>query len=220
MKRLLFFVAAILLCTSMQAQIVSSRSVGINSKPDRPSQTEHYWRVGLNMMNFTGDDAEEDKKIGYNVSYGFLKPMGNFGMYWGMEFGLGSRGYKYEYEGFEEKLIAHNVQISPFTFGYRYGITEALKIDIHLGAFVSVDYTGKVKFEYEGEKEDISMGDWDDPAGLDMDWQRFDAGLNAGFGVWYNRFNLDFNFQRGFVEAIKNYKFYTNNFSIRLGVAF
>ena len=108
MKRLLFFVAAILLCTSMQAQIVSSRSVGINSKPDRPSQTEHYWRVGLNMMNFTGDDAEEDKKIGYNVSYGFLKPMGNFGMYWGMEFGLGSRGYKYEYEGFEEKLIAHN----------------------------------------------------------------------------------------------------------------
>lgn len=42
MKRLLFFVAAILLCTSMQAQIVSSRSVGINSKPDRPSQTEHY----------------------------------------------------------------------------------------------------------------------------------------------------------------------------------
>ena len=95
-----------------------------------------------------------------------------------------------------------------------------MKVDIHLGAFVSVDYTGKVKFEYEGEKEDISMGDWDDPNGLDMDWQRFDAGLNAGFGVWYNRFNLDFNFQRGFVEAIKNYKFYTNNFSIRLGVAF
>lgn len=36
MKRVVFFVAAILLCTSMQAQIVSSRSVGINSKPVVP----------------------------------------------------------------------------------------------------------------------------------------------------------------------------------------
>lgn len=29
------------------------------------------------------------------------------------------------------------------------------------------------------KKEDISMGDWDDPNGLDMDWQRFDAGLKC-----------------------------------------
>lgn len=53
-----------------------------------------------------------------------------------------------------------------------------------------------------------------------MDWRRYDVGLNAGIGIWYNNFNLDFNFQRGFIEAEKDGEYYTSNFMIRLGIAF
>ncbi len=41
--------------------------------------------------------------------------------------------------------MAHNVQVSPFTFGYKYNITDALAVDAHLGAYVSCDYVGKIK---------------------------------------------------------------------------
>ena len=38
----------------------------------------------------TGDDDESGSKLGYNFIYGFQKPMGSIGTYWGMEFGLSS----------------------------------------------------------------------------------------------------------------------------------
>ena len=47
--------------------------------------------AGLNIMNFSGDGAEgADSNIGYNATFGYQKPLGSTGGYWGMEFGLGS----------------------------------------------------------------------------------------------------------------------------------
>ncbi len=57
-----------------------------------------------------------------------------------------------------------------------------------MGTFLSVDYTGKTK----ADGESISMSDWDE---MGLDWNRFDAGMNIGFGIWYGRFNLDFTCQ-------------------------
>ena len=184
-KSLLLFVMTLLVCSGIQAQIVSSRSVGIESTPQRPSETMWYLRGGLNMAGFAG-------------------------AYWGMDFGLGSRGWKID----ELKTMTNNLQVSPFTFGWKYGITDDFFIDGHIGGFISFDYLGKMK--YDGES--ISMGDWEDE--LDIEWNRFDAGMNIGFGIWYDRFNLDFTFQRGFVEAATDSEAYTSNIMLRLGVAF
>ena len=150
MKKLLSLAAAFLLCAGVQAQIVSSRSVSIKSAQKQPSETQWFLRGGLNVMKMTGDGAEDTgSKLGYNFVYGFQKPLGSVGTYWGMEFGLGSRGWKVEenesdYE-YSLSLMAHNVQVSPFTFGYKYNITDALAVDAHLGAYVSCDYVGKIK---------------------------------------------------------------------------
>ena len=218
MKRILFLVTVLLAYTGVQAQIVSSRSVGIKSTK-QSTETEHIWRFGLNMMNFAGDGGEDlEKKIGYNITYGVSKPVGSVGTYWGMDFGFGSRGFKVKENDFEENLIAHNVQVSPFTFGWKYGVIGDLKVDVHFGAYASFDYTGKCKIAYDGDEESINMGDWEDD--LEIDWNRYDAGLNIGFGIWYSYFNLDFNFQRGFIETAKESEAYTNNFMIRLGFAF
>ena len=189
-KSLLLFVMTLLVCSGIQAQIVSSRSVGIESTPQRPSETMWYLRGGLNMAGFAGDGTEGmGRKAAYNFAVGFQKPITNIGAYWGMDFGLGSRGWKID----ELKTMTNNLQVSPFTFGWKYGITDDFFIDGHIGGFIIFDY---------------------------LEWNRFDAGMNIGFGIWYDRFNLDFTFQRGFVEAATDSEAYTSNIMLRLGVAF
>lgn len=219
MKKVWSLILAMMLCSGVQAQIVSSRSVSIKTAPSHPSEIQWFLRGGLNIMGFSGDGAEDlGTKMGYSLMYGFHKPVGSIGTYWGMDFGLGSRGYKESDGDYEESLTAHNIQLSPFTFGWKYGITDAFQLDIHAGVFASVDYTGKMKFKDGKEEESFSMGDWEDE--LEMEWNRFDAGLNVGVGVWYDRFNLDFAYQRGFIEVAKESDSYARNFMIRLGVAF
>lgn len=214
MKKALSIVTALLLCVATQAQIVSSRSSIIRTEK-KATNTQWYIRGGLNLMNMSGskDDGwgDQSSKVGYNFVYGFQKPIGSVGTYWGMDFGLGSRGWKESEDDWSENYMAHNVQVSPFTFGYKYDITDAIAIDAHLGAYVSFDYVGKYKEEEDGQElANASIGDWND-------WKRVDAGMNIGVGIWYNRFNLDFTYQRGF---IKTWEANTSNVLIRLGVAF
>ncbi len=222
MKKFIAAVAIALSCgfiASAQSTVVSSRSVDISKEK---SQTQWIVRAGVNFAGLTGDGAEElDGKTAYDVAVSFQKPLSNFGMFWGMELGLGSRGYSYEEEGgsssYEEKFLAHNVRFSPFTIGYAYNFTDQIKADIRLGGYASFDYIGSGTESYNSsygeDEEDFDLGDIDD-------YNRFDAGINFGIGVWYNRFNLDFSLQRGFCEIIKDSKSYTNNFMIRVGYAF
>lgn len=128
-----------------------------------------------------------------------------------MEFALGSRGFKVD----DMKCIAHNVQYSPFTFGWKIGVADNISIDPHLGVFASYDYTSKMK----EDGESISWGDFADA--LEVDYNHFDAGMNIGVGVWYDRFNLDLTYQRGFIDVFTDADgIKTSNFMIRLGIAF
>lgn len=143
---------------------------------------------------------------------GYQKPLGTLGGYWGMEFGLGSRGFK---DDGDTKCIAHNVQYSPFTFGWKFGVADNIKIDPHLGVYASYDYTSKMK----EDGESISWGDFADY--LDVDYHHYDVGMNIGVGVWYDRFNLDLTYQHGFIDAFSDFEgIKTSNFMIRLGIAF
>lgn len=194
-----------------QSTIVSSRSVDISKEK---SATQWILRAGLNLAGLAGDDADDaGTKAAYDVAISFQKPLSNFGMFWGMELGLGSRGYSYNEDGWEESMLSHNVRFSPFTIGYAYNFTDQIKADVRLGGYASFDYAGKYKIEEDGDKESWNISDIDD-------YQRFDAGINFGVGVWYDRFNLDFSYQRGVIGAVEDVKWYTNNFMIRVGYAF
>lgn len=225
MKKLLSIVAALLICMGSQAQIVSSRSslVKTERQPRQPRRTQWFVRTGMNVMKMSGDGAEGIKSnMGYNVMFGFDKSMGSAGAYWGMDFGLTSRGFKDEDgKGEDVKAIAHAVQVSPFTFGWKINVAPKLAIDPHIGTFVSFDYVNK----YKGGNVDMN---WDDFAyvieretGYDCTYNLYDVGINTGVGIWYSRFNLDISYQRGFVDVfteISGCK--SSNLMIRLGVAF
>lgn len=200
MKKIASLMIAICMCTGIQAQFTWS-------------ETQWFVRGGLNVMGIAGDGGDNlDSKLGYNVVAGFQKEMRGKGAYVGMELGLGSRGYNYDLYSIEEKLIAHNIQFSPITFGWKLTIDESVKIDAHVGTFLALDYTGTAKVRYPGQSKNISMGDWEE-------WNEFDAGINIGIGFWINRFNIDFTYQRGFVEVIDHKSRYTSNLVFRLGVA-
>ena len=222
-KCLIVATLALFSMMGMQAQIVSSRSVNVKTtEVKKPKTTTWMLRAGMNVGKFVGDGADEtDSKIGYDVAFSFQKPIKDIGLYWGMEFALGTRGYTIKDEGGygegeDFKQMSHNFRWSPFTLGYRYDINNKFAVEAHLGAFVSVDYAGKMKIG-EGY-DDLSIGNWDE--WYEDDWNRFDAGMALGVGVWYDRFNLDFTWQRGFVDAISDWDVYSSNLMLRLGIAF
>lgn len=244
-------VVAVVMAASASAQVVSSQTYMKSKKA-----TLWYARLGVSFNNVAGANEVAEagmegdgsyslgSRAGMDLDFGFQRPIGNFGLYWGMELGIGTRGgsVKYDYDeedggGSENGHISTwNVKYSPFTFGYKYTLTDDIKLDAHLGAYVSYDFSGKSVWSWSGESEDEeqTISDLKDSS---WDFQPLDAGIQFGVGVWWKRFNLDLTYQRGFVPAAKasvgfydsyygglinekDYSLYSSNFMIRLGVAF
>jgi len=218
MKKILTLLAAICLATGSQAQIVSSQST---IKKVEASNTTKYLRLGLNIAGAHGDGAKDSKSVVlYDFVYGFQKPIYE-GFYWGMEFGFSARGFKFE-QGTSsnkttQKLIGHQLRFSPIQLGYRISIDDKFKIDPHVGFYMSGDFAGSSKYEtnYDGHKESNSTSIYDI-----TDYQYFNIGGQFGVGIWFSNFNLDFTYQLGAMDFVKDTKCKSNNFLIRLGIGF
>lgn len=208
MKKLLSIAASLLLCAGVQAQIVSSRSSIVKSEKT-PSNTQWVLRGGPSFMNMSAEGAKMN--VGYDVSLGFQKPIRTAGAYWGMDFGLTSRGCKAD----DVKMIAHGVQYTPFTFGWKAPVADGIRIDPHVGVSISYDFSSKVK----ADGESCSWSDLADELGVDCN--KVDLGMNLGVGVWMGRFNVDLTYHHGFVDAFADAGgFKANNVMLRVGVAF
>lgn len=223
MKKVILLIAVtILTVITASSQIVTSRTL-VKSK----TETMWYARAGISINTLAVSEASDEMSVGSKAAFaldlGFQRNIGKSGLYWGMELGLASRGatfgisdeYKDQYdedelEYYKASYSAWGLKYSPFTIGYKYGLTDDIKIDGHLGGFVSYDFSKKMK----GDDVDDDIFD---------EYQNFDAGLQVGIGVWWKKFNLDFMYQRGFVDTQLLYGCdgsYSSNFSIRLGYSF
>lgn len=226
MKKFFILTAVAFMTVSAAAQVVTSRT-RIKSK----SETNWYVRAGMSINNMAGyideDGVENGSKIGGDFDFGFQRNIGKSGLYWGMELGIGSRGFSSKFddidEFYEEKASMWNIKYSPFTIGYKYSITDNFKLDGHIGGFVSYDfahsYNYKEAWSENGVIHEDEIDDWDE---VDDKYNAFDAGLQVGIGAWWKRFNLDFTYQRGFVSAFdfRDVTAHSSNFIIRLGYAF
>ena len=239
-KFILWAFAAILAVNTSSAQYIRGDKTASNSSIEHGKNSQWYVRAGLGLSKQVGSDAVDDETqtmksvAGYDFMVGFQKKFGSSDLYWGMEYGLGSRGYKLitedsdvkETAKYTDKLIAHNVKIVPFQLGYKYNIGETdFAVDAHLSAFVSYDYVGTYSEEKEyGEKSYMGKPGTTDKDDYSLwnvdDYQRFDAGIQFGVGVWYKKFNLDFTYQRGFISQDTEYKMFSSQFMIRVGYAF
>lgn len=223
MKKFILLAVTALFVTTASAQIVSSSSRSITTEK-RESTSISYFRAGMNFTTVTNNDEFENKgrKLGYSIAYGFNKAIATNGAYWGMEFGLGSRGFTDTYDGGELSdeltMLSYNAVVSPFNFGWKYEVIDGLKVDAHIGAYVSYDFAGKLKYETSYDySEEYTIDEIED-------YSSIDAGVIFGFGVWYkDRFNVDLSFQNGMINMFDSggsCKFNTRNILLRVGITF
>ena len=98
MKKLLIFAVMATMGLSAQAQLM--RSTTFYEKERVPATW--YLRAGMSVNNVAGANEFTDNgegrsigsKLGYDIAIGFQKSIKDKGFYWGMEFGLGTRGAK------------------------------------------------------------------------------------------------------------------------------
>lgn len=251
MKKIVIIMVIAVMALSASAQVVTSRtSIKSNTK------TSWFVRLGMSIDNLTNGkevieyESDEDgkasigSKVGMDLNFGFMRNIGKSGLYWGMDLGIGTRGATCKEEGSYEKydynldkyvdykytnkgsVMTWNVKYSPFTFGYKYSITDDLKLDGHVGAYVSYDFAGGTKYEWDGddESEKLSFSEMKEE---NWDYMPLDAGLQIGIGAWWKKFNFDITYQRGFVPAASVYydrakraNIYSSNLMLRLGYTF
>lgn len=233
MKGIFLLTILALLCSGISAQekekktnISSNKNSAFTQRFGRP-HTLFAFRAGMSWMKFDNTFGIDGKR-GYNATFGFMDPLrklsGNF--YWGMEFGFVSRGFEKERKDHTESAIAHGFLISPVQFGHLFRISDMLKVDVRLGVYASGDIKGeyrhqKDKYNLNGtnqKKQDENNSDNDLPD--EWKWNYFDVGGNAGVGIVFGKFNLDFNYRYGIQEARKNSDWYTRSASVRIGVVF
>ena len=257
MKKIALFVLWCIAWSAVQAQ-------GVLTLPDFNSgKTVWYVRAGASFSGVTGSgvDKQEDawrkggnngdfsRQFGGNIMIGFNKSFGQSPVYWGMELGVGMRGYKtkadksnsgsvasagnyhsYSRTTDSNELNAFNAQFSPINIGYKYQFNDMIAVDVHVGGFASFDFAGKLKSEHtynmtSSSQYGSSTQSKDDSNSTnigDIDgYRRHDFGVIAGAGVWVGHFNLDFTWQRGFVSIYKgDNKLFNNSIQLRLGYAF
>lgn len=213
MKKLFIALCALALMFGAKAQLINNENVR-NLQP--------YVRLGLNSMSVYGDDADGWKsKTGYSLLVGFQKEITSSttaSLLFEMEAGLRSRGYgiteKDGSDKYEEFLFSHNIYLSPINLDAFLKVSNDFSLDAHVGVYAAYDYYGnyvtKTKVSGTTDKNSTSIGDFDD-------YKRHDVGFTFGFGVWYQKFNFDVSFQKGFVDIIEDVNMRTNNVVFSVG---
>ena len=231
MKKTILIAALALVGMTATAQIVTSNSTIVTKteEPKKPSNTRWFVKAGLAFDNLYGDDADDiDSKTGYDFRMGFIKPMGDIGAYWGMDWGIMSRGYNYDepfrvnhgsyysYEDITAQQRMMAIQFTPFTFGWLIPVGDIIEIDPHIGLYFSYDVTGS--FDYDTDYSISNIRDWDD------DMNMFDVGFNIGVGAWFlKRFNFDISVRTGLMKMFDYSdapEAYQQKIELSLGVAF
>ena len=257
MKKFVFTLTMFAFSLSVQGQ-VTQLPKGFTS-----GKTVWFLRAGVSLNGVSGDgvDAVEEiwkknkwdgsygRSLGGSLSIGFNKSFSKSPLYWGMEFGVGIRGYKNSADWYaletsslkgggdmehtkkqEQTLNAINALFSPINIGYKYAFSNRMAVDIHVGGFASYDFIGKLKTEnydhvYINSKAGYTNKITNDDSSIDISdldgYTNHDFGVIGGIGFWFGRFNIDFCYQRGFVSLFEgDDSFFCDKLQARLGYAF
>lgn len=190
MKKFLFLVVAAFVCSTMNAQLVTSTSFKKGK-----TATTWYIKAGATLANMNDGEESADALFGYNVGIAFDRPIGSGGMFWGSGLQLATKGFKLGDDEYEVKLNLHKLEL-PLNLGYKFEVADDLAIDARVGGFVNFDLFGKETYEDKeyDEKESVNLSDF-------QNWDRLSAGLQFGVGVWYQKLNFNITYQAGLLKA-------------------
>lgn len=160
-------------------------------------KTDVIIRAGYASNKMVASGKSSDALAGYSVGVEFNTFIRN-GFYWNTGVLFGSRGG-------DGLFTAHCMQI-PIGVGYKINLTRSFAVDPHFAPFMfSVDLASDLKGYASSYNNDSA--------------DRCDVGMMMGVGVWLKNVNLDFSYQRGFMDA-GLYLGKQSNLIVRLGIAF
>jgi hypothetical protein len=199
-----------------------------------------YVRTGLSLNCVTGSGVDDVKTewvtnkingefkntLGGLLNVGVDMPLGISPFYYGMSVSLAMRGYKTtekwkdganKLEG-QEKLTAFCAQLSPVIIGYIAKLTDHIALDPHIGLYFSTDIAGIFSDElsYSDNTKDKKTTDISDKE----DYNRYDAGICGGIGLWYNHWFVDISYQRGIASMKKADDYCSTKLLFSVGYAF
>ncbi|WP_108821489.1 porin family protein [Dysgonomonas sp. Marseille-P4361] len=193
--------------------------VGVNAQETSPT---FGVKAGVNLSNFSGSGAEDtDAKVGFNVGVTVeytLAP--DVFLLSGLEFT--TKGAKLSYledvvsaeVGMRLTMNAMYLQL-PVHVGYKFDISENVKLNMHAGPYIAYGIGGKGKTKIEDNPTGIVLIDID-PAKSEYDFfgkhgaGRFDFGLGLGVGAEFGKIGVGLGYDLGLINISKD-----NNAKIR-----
>lgn len=188
-------------------------------------------KAGMNLSNLSGDGVEgTDAKVGFNVGltvdYALTQDL--FLMS-GLEFTTkgAKASFSDSYEGVNAEM---NITINsmylqlPVHAGYKFDVSEGMKLNLHAGPYVAYGIGGKSKTKIKGDiaGRDINL----EPEG-DVDMfgdkgmaNRFDFGLGLGVGAEFGKFGVGLGYDLGLTNIAKDSKEKVRNMNAYLTVGY
>lgn len=220
MKKVLFILACALCTLNAIAQRASSTSTSFFSSEKADAPITFGIRAGVNFPKMTassdGYDTSTKSNVGFNagvcVDFPMLESLYlQTGLYYTV------KGAKIEDGGETMKYNPGYLEI-PIMASYRYNFTDAAQLQFNFGPYIAYGISGKQKWEYEGESDEMDM--FGDDSGV----KRFDAGLGVGAGVTVGKFYVGLNYEFGLMNIADDtdgdYSIKNKNLSISVGFNF
>ena len=200
--------------TTSQAQIVSSQSNQVivteqvkPKKPKKPRNFQWYLKAGVSIDDLAGAKGVGGSSVGYDASFGFIKPTTTEKLFWGSELGIMSIGCESAYLDVTKQ---HAISVTPF-IGYDIANYGNFKISPYIGPYLS--YTLNTFEDY-----------YDGNGWIGKD-SKLSGGINVGVGFWIGKnFSFDIHFRRALLKNMKG-NYHNEDYSafsqkIVLGVGF
>lgn len=172
------------------------------------AQEDSKWsiKVGAGLSSLAGSDTEGAKNaFAYKVGVGYeLGISENFAI----EPALMLTNKSFKVEGIEGTINRYCVEL-PILAAFKIALNDEMKLIINAGPYVAYGLLGS----------DI---EWDsyDTSNIFDEYERFEAGAQAGVKVAFGCFELGAEYNRAFTKASSDYKQYTQGFGLTFGYKF
>lgn len=173
------------------------------------AQEENQWEVkaGIGISDLAGENAKADKPtISYKIGVGYNV---NFSESWGIEPAVMFANKAFKEDGIDGVINRFALEI-PVLAAYKISLSDNTKLIINAGPYVSFGLFGS-DLEYPGGSINIYDKDM---------FNRFEAGIQAGAKVAFNKFSVGIDYQRGFTKVVSDVKGYTWGAGLTVGYAF
>lgn len=186
-------------------------------------------KAGMNLSNYGGDAENTDAKIGFNVGvtvdYALTQDL--FLMS-GLDFSI--KGAKAtEKDSFGTVEVEYEYTSSPMYLqlpvhiGYKFEVSEGVKLNLHAGPYIAYGIGGKEKMKIKGNVPGVDLEADEDVDLFGKDGlNRFDFGLGLGVGVEFGKFGVGLGYDLGLanISGESDYKLSNMNAYLTVGYKF